>query len=153
MTRHPFSCPALADHSGNRLPAALGLLPGALACILFCALLWAAPVAAQAKDVSVQEAATLLQSPPKGLLILDVRTPGEFRQGHLTSARNLDFFGGRFDLDVAALPKDRPVLLYCRTGQRSAGALEALEQAGIRNILHMNQGIEAWEKAGLPLEK
>ena len=45
------------------------------------------------------------------------------------------------------------MLLYCRTGQRSAGALEALEQAGIRNILHMNQGIEAWEKAGLPLEK
>lgn len=153
MTRHPFSLPALADHIENRIPAVLGLLPGVLACILFCALLWTAPVSAQAKDVSVQEAAALLQSPPGGLLILDVRTPGEFRQGHLTGARNLDFFGGRFDLDVAALPKDRPVLLYCRTGQRSAGALEALEQAGIRNILHMNQGIEAWEKAGLPLEK
>ncbi len=153
MTRHPFSLPALADHTENRIPAVLGLLPGVLACILFCALLWIAPVSAQAKDVSVQEAAALLQSPPGGLLILDVRTPGEFRQGHLTGARNLDFFGGRFDLDVAALPKDRPVLLYCRTGQRSAGALEALEQAGIRNILHMNQGIEAWEKAGLPLEK
>ena len=152
MTRHPHSLPAVTDHAGNRIPAALGLLPGVLACILFCVLLWAAP-AAQAKDVSVQEAAARLRSPPEGLLVLDVRTPGEFRQGHLTGARNLDFFGGRFDLDVAALPKDRPVLLYCRTGQRSAGAQEALEQAGIRNILHMNQGIEAWEKAGLPLEK
>ncbi len=65
----------------------------------------------------------------------------------------MDFFGGRFDLDAAALPKDKPVLLYCRTGQRSAGATEALEQAGVKTILHLSQGIEAWEKAGLPLQK
>ena len=52
MTRHPHSLPAVTGHAGNRIPAALGLLPGVLACILFCVLLWAAP-AAQAKDVSV----------------------------------------------------------------------------------------------------
>jgi rhodanese-related sulfurtransferase len=82
-----------------------------------------------------------------------VRTPDEFRLGHLPGARNMDFFGGRFDVDAAALPKDQPVLLYCRTGRRSAEAAETLEKAGVTTILHMSQGIEAWQKAGLPLEK
>lgn len=151
MIRHPF--PSLVAAVARRIPAARRPLVRAVFCAVFCALLYAWPCAAQAKDISAREAAALLQSPPAGLLILDVRTPGEFRQGHLPGARNMDFFGGRFDLDAAALPKDHPVLLYCRTGQRSAGAAEALEQAGVKNILHMNQGIEAWEKAGLPLEK
>ena len=43
MTRHPHSLPAVTGHAGNRIPAALGLLPGVLACILFCVLLWARP--------------------------------------------------------------------------------------------------------------
>ncbi|WP_165175177.1 rhodanese-like domain-containing protein [Desulfovibrio sp. ZJ369] len=118
-----------------------------LLCLLFPA------TDASARDVSVQEAAALLKSPPAGLIIIDVRTPGEFRQGHLPGAQNMDFFGGRFDLQLEAMPKDRPVLLYCRAGQRSAGAYEAMSKAGAAHILHMSEGIEAWQKAGLPLEK
>ncbi|WP_165065860.1 rhodanese-like domain-containing protein [Desulfovibrio sp. ZJ200] len=118
-----------------------------LLCLLFPA------TDASARDVSVQEAAALLKSPPAGLMIIDVRTPGEFRQGHLPGAQNMDFFGGRFDLQLEAMPKDRPVLLYCRAGQRSAGAYEAMSKAGAAHILHMSEGIEAWQKAGLPLEK
>lgn len=118
-----------------------------LLCLLFPA------TDAPAKDVSVQEAAALLKSPPAGLMIIDVRTPEEFRQGHLPGARNMDFFGGPFDLQLKAMPKDRPVLLYCRTGQRSAGAYEAMSKAGAAHILHMSEGIEVWQKAGLPMEK
>lgn len=119
--------------------------------LLFCLLFPAS--AALAKDVSVQEAAALLKAPPPGLMIIDVRTPEEFRQGHLPGAQNMDFFGGRFDLQLQDMPKDRPVLLYCRAGQRSAGAYEAMSKAGAAHILHMNEGIEVWQKAGLPLEK
>lgn len=134
----------------SRLSAApLRALTGlaVLLCLLFPA------TSAPAEDISVQEAAALLKSPPAGLMIIDVRTPEEFRQGHLPGAQNMDFFGGRFDLQVEAMPKDRPVLLYCRIGQRSAGAYEAMSKAGAAHILHMNQGIEVWQKAGLPLEK
>lgn len=120
--------------------------------LALCLLLLAAtPVTA--KDISIQEAAALLQTPPPGLLIIDVRTPAEFRDGHLPGARNMDFFGALFDLQIQSLPKDRPVLLYCRTGRRSAGANDSLDKAGIKNILHMNEGVDAWRKAGLPLEK
>lgn len=104
-------------------------------------------------DISVGQAKDLLADPPAGLIILDVRTPQEFRQGHIAGARNMDFFGGSFEKQTEALPKDAPVLLYCRTGKRSAAAAETLADAGVKRIFHMHQGLEAWQKAGLPLEK
>ena len=104
-------------------------------------------------NISVQEAAALLADPPDGLIILDVRTPQEFREGHLAGARNMDFFGSRFELDTADLPKDAPLLIYCRSGKRSAAAAESLAGSGATRILHMHSGIEGWKAAGLPLEK
>ena len=104
-------------------------------------------------NISVQEARNLLADPPQGLIILDVRTPEEFSAGHLAGARNMDFFGGQFERQMAELPKDAPLLLYCRTGRRSAAAAEALGKAGKTRIFHMHQGIQGWKEAGLPLEK
>lgn len=104
-------------------------------------------------DISAGQAQDLLANPPEGLIILDVRTPQEFREGHLAGARNMDFFGGSFERQVEALPKDAPVLLYCRTGKRSAAAAEILGEAGVKRIYHMHHGLESWRQAGLPLEK
>ena len=104
-------------------------------------------------DISAGQARDLLANPPEGLIILDVRTPQEFREGHLAGARNMDFFGGSFERQVEALPKDTPVLLYCRTGKRSAAAAELLGEAGVKRIYHMHHGLESWQQAGLPLEK
>ena len=123
-----------------------------LAAALFCLLALFA-TQAMAADISVQQAAELLRNPPQGLTIVDVRTPEEFRQGHLPGAENMDFFGGPFDVQIRTLPKNAPVLLYCRTGNRSAAARDSMEKAGLTNILHMHEGITAWQKAGLPLEK
>ena len=120
----------------------------ALACILLLA-----AVQVSAKDISVKDAVALLQNPPQGLTIVDVRTPAEFRDGHLAGAVNMDFFGASFDSQILALPKDKPILLYCRTGNRSAGAYDVMEKEGITNILHMNEGITGWQKQGLPLQK
>ena len=110
-------------------------------------------VPAQARDISVQDAAALLQNPPQGLVILDVRTPAEFREGHLPGAVNMDYFGGPFETQVQSLPKTAPVLLYCRTGNRSGSAYDIMTKAGIGNILHMNEGITKWQQLGLPQEK
>lgn len=110
-----------------------------------------APLAAG--NISVRDAAALLQNAPAGLIILDVRTPQEFREGHLAGARNVDFFGGRFEMETADLPRDATLLIYCRSGKRSAAAAETLGEAGMNRILHMYQGIEGWKDAGLPLVK
>lgn len=106
-----------------------------------------------AGNISVRDAAALLQNAPDGLIILDVRTPQEFREGHLAGARNVDFFGGRFEMETADLPRDATLLIYCRSGKRSAAAAETLGEAGMNRILHMYQGIEGWKDAGLPLVK
>lgn len=110
-------------------------------------------VPALARDISVQDAAALLQNPPEGLVIVDVRTPAEFREGHLPGAVNMDYFGGPFETQIKNLPKTAPVLLYCRTGNRSGSAYGAMTKAGIGNILHMHEGIIVWQQLGLPLEK
>ncbi|MDD4700706.1 MAG: rhodanese-like domain-containing protein [Desulfovibrio sp.] len=110
-------------------------------------------VPALARDISVQDAAALLENPPQGLIILDVRTPAEFSAGHLPGAVNMDYLGGSFEKQIESLPKDAPVLLYCRTGNRSARADEAMTKAGIGNILHMHEGIIAWQRLDLPVEK
>ena len=110
-------------------------------------------VPAQARDISVQDAAALLQNPPEGLIIVDVRTPAEFREGHLPGAVNMDYFGGPFETQIQSLPKTAPVLLYCRTGNRSGSAYDIMTKAGIGNILHMNEGITKWQQLGLPQEK
>lgn len=106
-----------------------------------------------AKEISVKEAAELIKSQPDSILVLDVRRPDEFVAGHLPNAQNLDFFGGRFDLDIQKLPKDKPILLYCRSGVRSGAAVKALDDVGITNILHMSAGMNGWQKAKLPVVK
>ena len=128
-----------------------GLLRGFVAA--FACLLLLVAVQVLAKDISVKEAAALVQNPPQGLTIVDVRTPTEFREGHIAGAVNMDFFGATFDSQILTLPKDKPILLYCRTGNRSAGAYDTMTNEGITNILHMNQGITAWQQDGLPVQK
>lgn len=113
----------------------------------------AARVLPASGDIGVQEARALLADPPEGLVILDVRTPQEYRQGHLAGARNMDFFGAGFEREAEALPKDAPVLLYCKSGRRSAAAAEALAETGHGRVLNLSGGVEGWKKAGLPLER
>ena len=86
-------------------------------------------------------------------VLIDVREPGEFAQGHLPGAVNMDYFGGPFETQIQSLPKTAPVLLYCRTGNRSGSAYDVMTKAGIGNILHMNEGITKWQQLGLPQEK
>ena len=119
----------------------------------FACLVLLVAVQVSAKDISVKEAANLVQNPPQGLTIVDVRTPAEYREGHIAGAVNMDFFGASFESQILTLPKDKPVLLYCRTGNRSGSAYDIMTKAGIGNILHMNEGITKWQQLGLPQEK
>lgn len=118
--------------------------------MLACCLLAAA---VQARDIDTAEARRLLEHPPAGLVVLDVRTPEEFAAGHLPGARNLDFFAPDFRqrLEALALEK-RPVLLYCRSGNRSVRACDLMRRLGMEEVLHLAPGFRAWHAAGLPEE-
>lgn len=128
---------------------------GAILCaaFLFLSCLCAQVIAKELKDIKIREAAELMKKKPDKLVILDVRTPAEFRDGHIPNAKNMDFFGGSFDMDISKLSKDDTILVYCKSGKRSAGAADVLSDAGFKTVLHMSDGMDVWKKEGMPVEK
>lgn len=85
--------------------------------------------------------------------LVDVRTPEEFADGHLALAANIDWKGSGFIQKAEiALDKKKPVLIYCRSGRRSAEAAQALKKAGF-NVYDMKGGILKWKEAGKPTTK
>lgn len=85
--------------------------------------------------------------------LLDVRTPSEFKAGHIKGARNLDVTSSGFAKGLGPLAKDRPVLLYCRSGHRSSMALSQLKAHGFTRVRHLAGGFSAWQGAGFPVAR
>jgi rhodanese-related sulfurtransferase len=104
------------------------------------------------KNISVDAADKLLKS-DHNIIVLDVRTPDEFKAGHIPGATNLDFFGDDFAKRVAALDKSKTYLVHCAAGGRSSQACKVFEKENFPSVLHLNEGFKAWEKAGKPVEK
>ncbi len=67
-------------------------------------------------------------------LLVDVRTPGEFREGHLEGAVNIDWMSWDFIQKWDTIDKDRTVYVYCKKGGRSASAAHVLDSLGYRVI-------------------
>jgi rhodanese-related sulfurtransferase len=85
----------------------------------------------------------------EGAQLIDVRRPYEYEGGRIAGARNVDMN----ELAAAAdsIERDRPVLFYCRRGNRSQMAAAAFREAGW-DAYHLEGGIEAWAASGNPLE-
>ena len=117
----------------------------------------AVPVGAGSRvtDVTVEQAHELIlkQSGKSDFVILDVRTPAEFREGHIEGAVLLDISAPEFETRVSALDRGKTYLVYCRTGNRSLRAVQTMERLGFRSIYHMNQGIVGWQQKKLPLSR
>lgn len=108
--------------------------------------------AAVSKDVTADEAAALLKKRPDALVV-DVRTPDEFAEGHIAGAKNVDFLGDHFEKGIAALPSDKPLIVHCAAGNRSAQAvakIAALQKA--HEVYHLKSGFNGWKSAGKPVE-
>ena len=100
-------------------------------------------------DLSAQEFQSKTQD--SGVITLDVRTPGEFFNGHIAGAMNIDVEGMNFDSEIEKLDKSATYAVYCRSGRRSAIAVETMKDAGFTSLFNMNAGTEEWSAAGLPL--
>ena len=86
-------------------------------------------------------------------LVLDVRTPGEFAAGHVPGAVILDVSSDGFEVAIRQLQTDRPILVYCRSGRRSARACSILREAGFTNVLDLAAGLQGWQAADQPVER
>ena len=87
----------------------------------------------------------------RDFVVLDVRTPGEFAQGHLEGAVLVDYRSPGFREEMAGLEKTKTYLVYCRTGNRSARAMGIMGELGFRSTYHLEGGIKRWVKEGLPV--
>ena len=85
--------------------------------------------------------------------LVDVRTPEEFSEGHLVGAQNIDWQNEDFAINVGALDKSKPVLVYCRSGNRSKEAADYLFSNGFTTVYELDGGITGWTAAGKPTEK
>ena len=78
----------------------------------------------------------------------DVRTPDEFKSGHIEGAVNYDFYASDFAKKMAKLDKKRPVMVYCAAGGRSGSAAGQLKKMGFTKIYDLDGGMGAWREAG-----
>jgi rhodanese-related sulfurtransferase len=104
------------------------------------------------KTVGAWDAREDMEKHPDAVLV-DVRTPVEFRATHAEGAVNvpLDTIGADSLKSIRNGHGDGPVYLICRTGSRAGMACEKLTQAGGENLHVVEGGTEAWEEAGLPV--
>jgi len=105
-----------------------------------------------AKNVDAKNFKSLVDS--KTGLLVDVRTPKEFANGHIAGATNIDWKNQEaFTTKIKAIAKDKAVLIYCRSGHRSGLATKYLQEKGYTKIYNLETGIKGWKKAALPIEK
>ena len=105
----------------------------------------------QCETLAVEEFSQRMMS--KSVVLVDVRTPKEFAEGHLEGATNV-VWGDDFEKQwkVAGIKKRFTVAVYCRSGRRSKAAASALVKQGYK-VIELEGGIMAWQKAGKPVVK
>jgi thioredoxin 1 len=84
----------------------------------------------------------------KDKIILDVRTAEEYKEGHLSGASQIDYYGTDFKSQVSKLDKSKPIFVYCKGGGRSSSSCEILKDLGFKEVYNLQGGITDWKKAG-----
>jgi thioredoxin 1 len=84
-------------------------------------------------------------------IILDVRTPGEFAEGYINKAVNVDFRDTKFDATLKNMDKSKPYFVYCLSGGRSGDAARIMRNQGFEKVYELKGGILAWKKEKMPL--
>ena len=103
------------------------------------------------KEVGSAEALQLINH--KNAIILDVREESEFKAGHILNSKLLPLGKVRERIGELERYREQPVVVVCRSGQRSAAACVLLGKHGFSQVYNLTGGVLGWQKASLPLEK
>jgi len=120
---------------------------------LLTALLSTFAFAKSVQDISQQDFQKLAHSDKANILVLDVRTPEEYSQGHVPGAINISHTTIKDNLAKLMTYKNKKIVVYCRSGRRAGFAAEILAKNGFKNLYHLDGDMNGWAKAGLPIEK
>lgn len=94
----------------------------------------------------------MLDAPPEGLVILDVRAPEEFNVGRLPGAAMINIYDESFGEQVLALERSVPYLVYCKAGSRSRAAVEFMAANGFTDVADYGGGWLEWSASDGPVE-
>lgn len=102
------------------------------------------------KEINAQELFDMIQAKNR-LELVDIRTPAEIERGVIPNARTLPMHLIPLNIDYFSLSQ-KQIVIYCRTGSRSAQACRFLNQQGINNVINLRGGIVKWSLGGLGLD-
>jgi len=97
----------------------------------------------EVKLVTAEEMQSILEL--EDIQLVDVRTPFEHDEIRIANSQNIDFMSPTFDEDITKLDKSKPVILYCKSGRRSAKCAKKLKEAGFNKIYDLEGGISKWK--------
>jgi rhodanese-related sulfurtransferase len=100
-----------------------------------------------AQDIDAEQFKEKLVS-NENVQLVDVRTPEEWEQGVIGDPYKANINGPDFDAKLAALDKNKPVLVYCAAGGRSGRCMQIMEERGFKEVYNLEGGIKAWRQAG-----
>lgn len=78
-------------------------------------------------------------------VILDVRTPSEYSEGHIPDALNIDYLDEGFEREISLLDTSVTYLVYCRSGSRSYNACSKMNEVGFKHIYNLKNGFLGWD--------
>ena len=128
--------------------ARLGSARRSLGAVVALTVLSLAPLACGADATIDPQAAELVSA---GAVIIDVRTPEEFAAGHLDGAMLIDIKNPSFDAEIARLDTTASYIVYCRSGNRSAQAVDRMREIGIENITDLGSLENASAQTGVAI--
>lgn len=103
------------------------------------------------KNLSAEEFEKGMTAPDA--VIIDVRTPMEYSEGHIKNAKLIDIYDRNFTSEIEKLDKNKSYYVYCRSGSRSSSAAGYMVSKGFTKVYNLNGGIIAWASARKPLER
>ncbi|MDN4502745.1 rhodanese-like domain-containing protein [Alteromonadaceae bacterium BrNp21-10] len=121
--------------------------------ILFLVCLLCSSNAVFANVIPLISTDNVLQVDPQKTLILDVRSPDEFAEGHVPGAINIPHNEITQQLELIKSFKQESIVLYCRSGRRAGIAASTLIEHGVTQLQHMDGDMLQWQAQQLPIEK
>lgn len=108
-------------------------------------LVFASDKSVEASYVDAAQAQTLLAETPD-MIVLDVRTKGEYKRGHIDGAILNNYFSTKFKKRLRTLDRNKPYLVHCKSGHRSERVVKIMLKEGFTDITHLDGGYDAWKK-------
>ena len=102
------------------------------------------------RTIDSRGAESLLDSDEE-IILLDVRTPEEYEEGHLAGAKNIDYNAPNFAEQIQQLDRNQKYLLYCAVGGRSGKSLKIMEEMGFKEVYNVSEGFKELREQGIPV--